>query len=127
MNTPPEIRDDFIAEITILTADEGGRKTPPRNGVRWDFLYEGDVVGRDMYMIWPVFQDSSGHAIADDVPLAGTLRAKMYILNSEGRKKVHRARIRPGVHFFCMEGPNRVARGSVIEVTGLNENAQRER
>ena len=34
--------DDFEAEITIFTEEEGGRTTPPRNGIRWDFMYPED-------------------------------------------------------------------------------------
>ena len=38
----------------------------------------------------------------------------------EMREHVHRARIVPGLEFYCHEGPKRVAVGRVIRVTGLH-------
>jgi hypothetical protein len=33
---------DFEVVYRFLSAEEGGRKTPPHQHSRWDFLYEGD-------------------------------------------------------------------------------------
>ena len=116
-----DVPEDFEAEITILSAEEGGRRTPPFNGIRWDFLYAGDrVEDGDLHMIWPEFLDEVGDALATDLPLKGTYRARMYILLNEGRQRVHRQRISEGTAFFCMEGPRKVARGTVTKVTGLH-------
>lgn len=114
-------QEDFEAEITIFTEAEGGRRTPPLNGIRWDFVYEGDDVKDGMYMIWPEFIDSEGNAISKDVPLKGTYRARMYILNRERAHSMHRDRIKPGTSFYSMEGPHKVAKGVVLKVTGLSQ------
>lgn len=113
-------QEDFEAEITILIEAEGGRKTPPFNGIRWDFVYEGDDIN-GMYMIWPEFIDSEGNAISNDVPLKGTYRARMHILNRELAQSMHRNRIKPGISFYSMEGPHKVAKGVVLKVTGLTQ------
>lgn len=44
---------DFEAEVTILTAEQGGRKTPVFNGIRWDFRYSEDQPSDGVYMIHP--------------------------------------------------------------------------
>ena len=42
MNRLYPIPDDFEATIRILAEAEGGRKTSPFNGIRWDFSYAAD-------------------------------------------------------------------------------------
>src|SRR5690606_15738741 len=44
------IPDDFEATIRILTEAEGGRKTSPFNGIRWDFSYVADNTTDQLYM-----------------------------------------------------------------------------
>lgn len=110
---------DFEAEIAIFSEREGGRKTPPLNGIRWDFLYDGDRAEDGLYMIWPEFIDSNGDAIPQNIPLAGSQQARMHILNREAAASIHKTRIQVGTTFFSMEGPHKVARGVVTRVTGL--------
>ena len=115
-----EHKDDFEAEIVILTRAEGGRDTPPLNGIRWDLMYEDDDEGAPcLYIIWPEFIDANGDALPRDVPLSGTLRARMHIINDEFAKSLHKNRIRVGTRFFMMEGAHKVARGTVSRITGL--------
>jgi len=114
-----EQSEDFEAEITVLSERDGGRKTPPFNGIHWDFLYDGDRPEDDLFVIWPEFIDTNGDAIPRDLPLVGTLRARMYIVNRELAASVHSGRIQVGVNFFAMEGPHKVAKGVVTRVTGL--------
>lgn len=114
-----EHRDDFEAKIIVLSEADGGRATAPFNGIRWDFLYEGEEPTESLYMIWPEFIDEFGDAIPKDIPLTGTLKARMHILNRELAESVHRNRIKVGTIFFSMEGPKKVARGVVTRITGL--------
>jgi len=115
-----EHKDDFEAEIVILTRAEGGRDTPPVNGIRWDLMYEDDDGGEpSLYVIWPEFIDANGDALPRDVPLSGTLRARMHIANDEFAKSIHKIRIRVGTRFFMMEGSHKMARGTVSWITGL--------
>lgn len=111
--------DDFEAEMVILPEQEGGRKSAPFNGIRWDFLYEGDKPTESLYMIWPEFVDGKDDAIPRDVPLKGTLRARMYIVDRKLADALHRDRIKVGTKFFAMEGACKVAKGMVTKITGL--------
>ena len=49
------IPDDFEAVIRIYTPEEGGRLSPPFNGIRWDFAYADDPPAKDLFMIHPDF------------------------------------------------------------------------
>ena len=114
--------DDFEATIRILTEAEGGRKTSPFNGIRWDFSYAADGSTDQLYMIWPDFFTPSGDRLPKDQPLSLStpLSARMTVVADEMREQVHRARIKPGVEFYCHEGPKRVAIGRVTRITGLH-------
>jgi hypothetical protein len=115
--------DDFEVLIRIYRADEGGRKQPPNNGIRWDFCYAGDSIDH-LYMIFPDFYDMSGSSLPQDQPLPidRELSARMLILNDEFRVSMHRERIKVGTQFFCHEGTKAVATGYVTRITGLHSN-----
>ena len=115
--------DDFEAIIRIFSTDEGGRLTPPFNGIRWDFAYADDDVPTTtgLYMIWPDFVDEAGDSLPTDqaLPIGVALQARMTIVVDEMRSKLHRERISVGTQFYCHEGSKRVASGTVTKVTGL--------
>ena len=113
--------DDFEATIRIYNTAEGGRRSPVFNGIRWDFAYADQQSGGTLYMIWPDFVDVDGRSRNDPTPLpvGENLSARMFIVVDAMREKIHRARIAPGVRFYCHEGGKRVAEGIVTRVTGL--------
>jgi hypothetical protein len=115
--------DDFEADIRIYSTAEGGRCSPAFNGIRWDLAYADQEPGVTLCMIWPDFIDAEGKSRPKQVPLpiGETLPARMVIAVDEMRGEVHRARIAPGVRFYCHEGGRRVAEGVVTRVTGLFE------
>lgn len=117
-----QIADDFEATIRILTESEGGRKTSPFNGIRWDFSYALDNSSDQLYMIWPDFYGPNGDSLPTDsaLPLGVDLPARMTVVVDGMREQIHRARIKPGVEFYCHEGPKRVAVGRVTRITGLH-------
>jgi hypothetical protein len=118
--------DDFRAEIRILRPDEGGRSTPPRNGIRWDFQYAEDDPREALYMIWPLFLDSAGEPMPSgaDLPVDRWLPARMTVVNpDEALRTIHRQRIHGSVFFYCCEGLRHVAEGRVTRVTGLHSDA----
>ena len=108
----------FEVTYRFYSSEEGGRKSAPRQHVRWDFLYEGDDPVTDgISMVWPEFISESGAVLPEgEVPVAG--QAHMFIVNPE-RVEFHRARIRKGVRGFFVEGPRKVAECEVIAVLGL--------
>lgn len=114
--------DDFEASIRVYSAAEGGRKTPPCNGIRWDFAYaDKSAATPELFMIYPDFLDKEGASLPNDtpIPVDVPLPARMLILNDELRKSEHRNRIKVGLRFFCHEGFKRVAEGEVTRITGL--------
>lgn len=121
MNPIFSIPDDFLATIRIFTPDEGGRKSPVFNGIRWDFSYADPAGPDELYMIYPDFLTPTGQSITGGSPLPTSIElpARMIILVDEMREQVHRARIKPGVTFHCREGGTRVALGRVTHITGL--------
>jgi len=114
--------DDFEASIRIFSTSEGGRVTPPFNGIRWDFAYAGDDVRTTgLSMIWPDFIDAAGESLPIDhaLPIGVPLLARMTVVVDEMRSKLHRQRISVGTEFYCHEGSKRVAFGTVTKLTGL--------
>ena len=110
---------DFQAEITILTAAQGGRETPPSNGIRWDFRYPEDDLSEGIYMIHPIFLDENKTPIPKGQPLSGTIDAFMFILIEEA-VDFHRKRISVGTDFYCVEGSRTVAIGKVTKLIALD-------
>jgi hypothetical protein len=121
MNRIYQTEDDFEAVIRILRPEEGGRKSPPFNGIRWDLCYAGDRPQESLWMIWPDFTDGQGNSLPRDHPLPVDveLPARMTILNNEMRLKIHQQRAVVGAQFFCHEGPKVVAEGRITKITGL--------
>ncbi|MCR9086525.1 MAG: hypothetical protein NXH97_07275 [Rhodobacteraceae bacterium] len=117
---------DFEVEITILTEEQRGRKTPPHNYIRWDFGYAEDNphepernLDAEIYMIWPNFLDDDGTPIEKGIPLIGTYKARMHILVKE-KLDYHRKRISVGLKFNCHEGARIVARGVVTKLRAIS-------
>jgi len=111
---------DFEVRYRFLTPAEGGSRSPPRQHIRWDFLYEGDDPQRDgLFMIWPEFLDDEGNPRPEgEVPPEGL--AHMFILMPEMRP-THRRRITVGTRGFMVEGPKKVAECQVTRLLGLAE------
>ncbi|KAF1054527.1 MAG: hypothetical protein GAK43_00810 [Stenotrophomonas maltophilia] len=120
MNRLYPLADDFEARIRLYRAEEGGRRQPAVNGIRWDFAYADDTA-LTLYMIWPDFCDALGDSLPRDQPLpvGVELRAWMTVVNDEMRCTLHRQRLAPGTRFYCHEGPHRVAEGRITRLTGL--------
>ncbi len=71
MHTPyEEIRGhihDFEVKYRLYSFEEGGRRTIPIQGIRWDFWYEHEEHKPNrLYMIYPEFNDSNGNVILEE-------------------------------------------------------------
>ena len=110
--------EDFLANIRILPPGEGGRRSPPHNGIRWDLRYGDGPAGSGVFAIWPLFMAADGSTIIGPLETGITLNARMFILFPEMRD-YHRRRLTVGTRFFCMEGNKSCAEGVVTEITGL--------
>lgn len=115
------VPDDFEALIRIFSPAEGGRASPSFNGIRWAFAYAENQPEGEIYDVFPDFFDDNGDSLPTDKPLpvGRELPARMVVLFDEMRERLHRARIREGVRFYCQEGRKRVAEGRVTRITGL--------
>jgi hypothetical protein len=115
-----EMENQFLAEITIFPLGPDTRQANAFNGIRWAFSYanDDDANGREPETsdVWPEFLDQAGNALPSDVPLQGTIPARMHIVfpNMVG---VHFNRLRVGTRFFCMEGSRKVASGIVTSLS----------
>lgn len=105
----------FRVRYRFLSPLEGGRESPPRQHVRWDFLYAGDDPLVDgIFMIWPEFVAPGGDVLAEgEVPMQGL--ANMYIVNPD-LVSLHRERVTIGTKGYFMEGGTRVAGCEVVAV-----------
>lgn len=113
---------DFIVEYRILT-EEGGRKTLPFQGVRWDFWYDHEEnMDNTLFMIWPEFLDESGQVVTQrDGPVQITGKAQMWIINDAMRLH-HQDKIHVGMKANAHEGLRVVAKYLVTEIAGLMTN-----
>lgn len=116
---------DFRVTYRLYTELKGKIARPVYQGLRSDFLYEGDDINdTGIFCIHPEFEDISGNVIMDKyspVPIQGT--ARMWILFPEMRRLVHVNRIIPGIKGYFMAGGTKLGEACVIEVLGLHENA----
>ena len=115
--------DDFEGLVRVLTEREGGRLTPAFNGVRWDLRYHHEPDDR-LSMVWPEFIDEAGEPLSTDRALTGLIRARFFVVD-DGMRAFHRQHARPGVGFFCVEGPRVCAVGVITRVTGLAQGGGR--
>jgi len=109
---------DFRATYHFYSVEEGGRRSLPFQGIRFDFWYESELHPEKQYfMIWPEFEDRNQQVLLEgEVYEAGT--ALMWIINSDWRK-YHREKIAVGTVGYFIEGTRRVAVCEVIELIGL--------
>lgn len=115
---------DFRVTYRLFTAEEGGRKTPAYQGIRWDFRYEEKSISTSTWMIHPEFLDLKGGVLPiEPLPMMG--QANMFVLNPE-LCNFHRQHIRPGVRGYFVEGPRRVGVCEVVEVLGLRRKLSKE-
>ena len=107
---------DFQARIKLLTKEEGGRNGLPKQGLRSDFIYEGESISYQ-YAIWPEFLDEDKNPIQIEKFLeVNECLANFYILDPILKDKVHKKRIQIGVKFNMMEGSKIIGLGTVTEI-----------
>lgn len=108
----------FEVRYRFYSQSEGGRKAPPRQHVRWDFLYAGDQpLVEGISMVWPEFIGPSGEVLPEgEVPTTGN--ALMFIVNPD-RWSFHKERVALGVRGFFVEGSKKVAECEVTAVHAL--------
>ena len=113
---------DFKIRYRFFNKQEGGRVLSPNQGYRCDFSYEGDDIQKTgVFMIWPEFEDESGHLVRPERPVLAKGIARMRIVNP-AQRGYHQKRIKVGVIGYLMEGSRKVAECEVTEVIDLLAN-----
>ena len=99
---------DIEVQITFLSTEEGGRRTPARTGYRPQFYYDG----KD----WDAI-----HTYPDNelVHPGQSVRAFLTFLSPE----YHVGKLWPGKIFQCREGQRVVANGVVLKIVELEKSA----
>ncbi len=115
---------DFKVEYKIRKDDSFGYIQKPYQGMRSDFMYDGDDPQADgIYMIWPEFLDKSGQVITDQNQNIDDIgQAYMWILSPEIREAVHLERVKVGTKGYFMMGSKKIADAIVIKIHGLHTN-----
>ena len=106
---------DFRVKYRIYSHEEGGRRTPVYQGIRWDFWYESDKhTSKSIYIIWPEFEDENKDIflLNEPVPTEGT--AQMWII-SKDMIDYHIQRVEVGAKGYFHEGARRVGECEIIE------------
>lgn len=118
---------DFEVEYRILNESEGGRKTLPYQGIRWDFWYDyNGKHEKQLFMIWPEFLDENEKVITQKntlVPPSG--KARMWIVN-QSLRKYHQDKIKVGMNSYGHEGGTIVAKYVISKIVGLMTNPVKE-
>ena len=114
---------DFRVRYRLFTQEEGGRKNPPSQHIRWDFSYADKSIGRpnQVFIIWPEFISTAGEMLLTGEPMPWLGLADMFIVNPEFRA-FHGQHIAVGVKGYFQEGPSRVGICEVVEVLWLHQN-----
>ena len=108
----------FQVRYRFLTPAEGGREAPPRQHIRWNFVYGADDPTRQ-YMIWPEFISAEGATLPEgEVPMTGI--ADMFLLDPDSGS-YHLERIAVGTKGYFAEGAKRVAECEVIAIGSLSK------
>jgi hypothetical protein len=114
---------DFKVRYHFYSAEQGGRSSLPYQGYQSDFWYpHRDHKEKEVFMIWPEFEDSNGDPIASNdcsVPPSGI--AQMWVIVAQ-RRPYHYDKIKPGVIGYFMEGLRKVAECEVVEILGMLTN-----
>jgi translation elongation factor EF-Tu-like GTPase len=108
MNYPKDIE----VEMTFLTPEEGGRRTPAFSGYRPQFYFDG------------IDTDALHTYIGTEQVLPGqTVRAYLSFFAPDRQV----GRVHTGLEFLIREGSRTVARGRVLQVLELEQSAERVR
>lgn len=115
-----ETNPDFEVEYS-LNIDPILVGVKPSQGMRCDFLYDGDDPKKDgIHIIWPEIMDGDGNIITDKKePIPEVGRATMWIGDPESRKIIHCDRIKVGAKGHWVIGSKILADVVVTKVIGL--------
>ena len=110
---------DFVVEYEI-DLEKGLENAKPGQGMRVDFLYDGDDPKTDgVHMIWPEILDNDGQVLLDSTPgnINRTGYANMWVVMDE-RREYHHKRLKIGTKGTWWRG-GRVAYVKVVQINEI--------
>ncbi|MFC6224476.1 hypothetical protein ACFP2F_14590 [Hymenobacter artigasi] len=116
---------DFRINYMLFSPEEGGRKTPHYQGIRWDFSYENETIGKpnQVFLIWPEFISDSSEILPENEAMPKHGLADMFIVNPAFRA-FHAQHIKVGMRGYFREGSSKIALCEVVEIFALHRNPQ---
>lgn len=103
---------DIEVEMTFLTTEEGGRRTPTGSGYRPQFHYDDHD--------WDAIHE---YIDVERVMPGDTVKAYLAFLSPE----CHVGKLYVGQEFLIREGSRTIAKGRITRILELNESANRAR
>lgn len=110
-------RPDFKAQLKVISQPATKLRSPLRQGLKLDLMYEGDA--NIAWMIHYALLDADENLLPEGTVCESEVKAYFRVVNPELRVKVHRQRIKIGTQFYVVIGPHKVAQGVVSEVLRL--------
>ena len=92
---------DLVIEVRVLTAEEGGRRTPFYDGYRGQFYYD-----KANWLVNYTIVDATEAKPGDKVRLEV----------ATANEAIHHGKFQEGKHVQIREGPRVIAEGKVIEI-----------
>src|SRR5438045_3481978 len=109
-------KPDFEAKIRLLTKKEGGRAMLPIQGIRCNFVYDGEPLNYQ-FSIWTEFLDENKNPIQEGTLMTQSeCYADFYIFDRETAETIHKNKIKVGVEFNMMEGGEIIGKGIVTDI-----------
>ncbi len=108
---------DFAAQLKAIPQPKTGIRSLLRQGMKHDFMYEGDRSAA--WMIHYALLDAERSLLPPETLCEGEVKVYFRVLNLELRLTVHKQRIQPGTKFYVVAGSHKVAEGVVTQVLHL--------
>jgi len=117
-NREPDVEVEYV-----LDKADGLANSKPAQGMRCDFLYEGDDPLKDgTYSIAPELLDKNGEVIIDKtLPMPDKGKAYMWVDRGRNLEVVHKKRLKVGVTGFWVVGPYKLASVTITKIIGLHK------
>ena len=114
---------DFAAQLRAIPQPSTGLRSPLRQGLKLDLMYESDE--NQAWMIHFALLDMKGKLLPHMTECQGEVDAYFRVVNLELRATVHRQRLKPGIRFYVVIGSHKVAEGTVTKVLHLLDDSTR--
>ena len=110
-------KPDFLARLRAIPQPITGLRSPLKQGLKLDLMYEGDF--NQAWMIHYALLDTEGKLLPHMAECYGEVDAYFRVVNSELRATVHKQQLQLGTQFYVVVGSHKVAEGTVTKILHL--------